>query len=226
MKRSTLSLLFCSLVLALAPQSAADDSRTVKASDFFPLIPDMEWHYDITHVRGKMEKKMPFRVKVETDDHKFQGRLARSFKTRLASGRKRKEVLQREYYCYAKNGDLQCYMRENGPVEVPLDPPQTILKGTMTKGSKWSWEGTFKGRKAKSSWEVKGFAKLSLEKVIYDCIVISQTTKANASKSVQTRTLWFAKGIGLVKEYAADTSPVGKVELTGVLKSYSRPAGK
>ena len=226
MKRSSLTLLFCSMILALATQSVADDARTVKASDFFPLVPDMEWPYDISHVRGKVEKKMPFRVKVEGDDHKFQGRQARSFKTRLASGRKRREILQREFYCYAKNGDLQCYMRENGPVDVPLDPPQTILKASMTKGTKWSWEGTYKGRKAKSSWEVKGFAKLTLEKVTYDCIVISQFTKSASSKSEQIRTLWFAKGIGLVKEYAVDKSPSGKIVLTGVLKSFSRPSGK
>lgn len=226
MKRISLSLFLSSLVLAIASQSAADDARTVKASDFFPLIPDMEWHYDITHVYGKTEKKLPFRVKVESDDHKFQGRLARSLKTRLVSGRKRKEVLQREYYCFAKNGDLQCYKRENGPVDVPLDPPQTILKASMKKGMKWAWEGTYKGRKAKSTWEVKGFTKLTLEKVSYDCIVISQYTEADKSKSVQNRTLWFAKGIGLVKENAVDKTSNGDLKLMGVLKSYSRPEDK
>lgn len=226
MKRLSRQLFFCTLVLALASPSAADDSRTVKASDFFPLVPDMEWHYQITHTYGKNVRKMPFRVKVETDDHKFQGRPARSLKTRLASGRKRKEVLQREYYCFAKNGDLQCYMRENGPVEVPLDPPQTILKANMAKGDTWTWDGTYKGRKGKSTWEVKGFEKLTLEKVAYDCIVIQQKTESVKIKSVHTRTLWFAKGIGLVKEDAVDNGPNGVVKLAGVMKSYSRPAGK
>ena len=226
MKRLSLLISFSLILFAFSAPGRADDARTVKAADFFPLIPDMEWHYDVTHSQGKQERKVPFRVKVEEGDYKYKGLSARSFKTRLASGRKRKEVLQREYYCFTKTGDLICYKRENGPVEVPLDPPQTILKASLKKGTTWTWKGTYKGRKANSTWKVVGFKKLILEKKNYDCIVVHQLTKREKSDVDQERTLWFAKGIGLVKEVALESGPNYKSKLTGVLKSYSRPADK
>jgi hypothetical protein len=223
MKRTVLLSIVFSLLLL---NSDADESRTVKAVDFFPLVPNMMWQFDIEKTRGKRTFNWPFRIKVEDSTHNYKGQKAYSFKTRLTSGKRRKEVLQREYYYVAKTGDILCYRRDNGPIQVPLSPPQTVLKSSLTVGLKWTWKGTYKGRAASSSTEVKRFEKLTLEKKVYDCVVIHSVTTTVKPETTQLRTLWFAKGVGLVKEKAIEKWGKSSDELLGQMKSYSRPAPK
>ena len=210
------------LLLATLP-GLGDDARQVKAVDFFPMIPEMEWHYSIVHTANKRTRSFPLRVKVESDKREYKGQQARSFKTRLTSGRRRKEVLQREFFCLSKKGEILCFRRDNGPVEVPLVPAQIILKATLFVGQKWVWKGAYKGRAASCRFEVRRFEKLTLAKNNYDCVVIGQITETMSPKSHQDRTLWFARGVGLVKEEAKEKLKTGDVKLVGQLTNYSRP---
>lgn len=180
----------------------AKGTKEALAKEFFPLLDGAEWHYQVERKVGKITSSFAYRVKCEKEGKLFV------LKTRLATGRRRKEILQREYLELSKTGDVLCGVRENGPIRVPLKPAQVLLKGQMKEGQSWSWTGTYKGRKASSQYKVLGFETITVGTTKFRCLKLSLKTQTVKPASKQLRTFWYAPKVGLVREQSKETGSV------------------
>jgi hypothetical protein len=159
----------------------------------------------------------------------YDGRPSWVVLTRLGTGRRRDEVLQREFYSFSAGGDLICYRRDNGPVAVPLDPPQVLLKSGMRVGDSWDWRGRFAGRPAFARFEVLAAETIEYggedkkQKTLALCVGSEIRIDDAAKTNTQSRKLWFAEGIGLVKELSKDRSGASEIEIEALL--VHRPEG-
>lgn len=223
---SGLVVLVLTSSLGVAALRAEDDPpskskrTTGKAEDYFPLKPGTVWQYDIKMIGGPVVHAFGFKVICRADG-KDEGRPCFALDTHLATGRRRKELLQRESYKVAKDGSRLCTERTNGPLTVPLKPAQTLLPGRFKVGQEWSWKGTYKGRKGQSKSRVERFETLTIEKTDYDCAVLTVETRSEDGATSQHRTLWLARGIGLVKEVSKDKRKGVEARLEGLLHRHT-----
>lgn len=220
-RKILLCLTLIGLIAAVSTQSTADDAMTFAAKKYFPLVNKTRWEYDIKRKSGDITYGIAYRVHCEPGAA-FNGRPVSVLVTRLTHGRRRKEVLQREYYHLNEAGDLLCHRRDNGPVTVRFNPPLVILKAKMKVGDTWTWKGTFGTRSASIQSGVLAPEVVTWNKKQISCFKIKTTIRPeqSAQESFQVRTLWLAAEIGLMRESALDVSGKTKVELLGQLHNF------
>jgi hypothetical protein len=204
------------------PGVAKTPRPRLDAPAHFPLTAGASWWYDVIYDSLGRSFEFGYRVRSRSGDD-YKGRPSVRLDTSLATGKRRKEVLQREHYSLSPSGDVLCLALDNGSIHVPFAPPQVLLKNGALAGEAWTWEGTFKGRQARSTTRFVGPRSLSLKGRRFDCIVIEIEARDAARTTALRRRLWFARGAGLVQELCDDLREGAPGRLEGRLSRWDPP---
>lgn len=192
-----------------APVGEVLAAGTVKREKLYPLEDGRTWRYElktwlatISAEEGTPEEAEPPRLHhmdVTTGDAlKIEGKDARCLEWRLDD-----EPAQRAYY-YEDGTSVFCVRRILGvgehAHEYPLVPPQPVLQGDLTVGSKWTWTGKVGPANGKQSFEVLREERVNagpLGKL--DCLVVRMTFSGD-DDSTGVSVKWLSPGVGLVRE--------------------------
>lgn len=208
----------------LAPASLEGQAKPAAHGHIaFPLIPGSNWHYEVQFDSGGGPTPLQYRVSCRRDRRwGMDEKRAYTLETTRASGRRRREVLQVEYYEVQDDGAVVCTQRDNGPIAVAIKPPQVLLPGGPLKvGQAWEWKGRYAGRPAESSSKILRREKVKILGEERACWVVE--VKTTSMNSNLRRVLWLADGLGLARESTISLDPKAQLKLEGACSQYYRP---
>lgn len=125
---------------------------------------------------------------------------------------------QEETYLVTENEVARSKGGEVG--ETTLDPPLPILKLPLAPGKRWTWQGTLTEPGARPMPATAVAHVAAKEKIktkagefeTYRVGIAMNITYLDAAGSKQTNatTIWFAPGVGIVKQYSDQKTPDGE----------------
>lgn len=214
------------LVTVAASAAVSGQEAALSASDYFPVREGLMWRYKI---EIRTQRGTPYHAEYEVNCRKISPLAGYSECFRLETsliGRKSAEILQSELIAWDAKRGVLCLERRNGPTIVPLKPAQVLLPESFKVGDRWSWKGTYKGRRAEMSFSIEKSEELVVGEKHYDCVVIATTTAIPARQSVLKRRSWYGRGVGLVREESVETRRRVETKVTGLLASFTNPRKK
>lgn len=191
-----------------APVGEVLAAGSVKRENLYPLEDGRAWRYELrtwlatqAPEEGTPEEAEPprtHRMDVKTiEPVKLEGKDARGLEWKLD------DALAQKAYYLDEGGQVACVRRILGAGEHAHDyiftPAQPVLKGDLTVGSKWTWEGTVGPTKGKQSFEILREEKIKAAGQELPTIVVRMTyTGDDESTGVSLK--WLSPGVGLVRE--------------------------
>ncbi len=190
MKTALNGLVFKCIILSAICGGAVN--APAKAADYFPMAVGNQWFMRATYENQIMTIKMQV-----VAQHIVHG------KTEYTLDYHRNSTpCQREVYIGGKNG---VYRTEGGPAGLfTVNPPIPMIEYPLVKGKKWRWSGVIHGSHLTSDFHVIGPVQLKTPAGKFDTMKIQQTINitSQAGTSRVTNIFWFAKGIGIVRQFA------------------------
>jgi hypothetical protein len=185
------------------------------AADYFPLRLGNTWIYQ-TDSGADMVMKV---VAIE----EISG--LKYFVLEYSSGG---QSMQKDYYARSGNDivSAKSISAAQGMMEITFDPPKTWLKYPMFKGRTWS-EEIIERQPGINDKDLKPtlrtYEVLDQETTIvpagkFDCYKINITKDIGGNNFL--RSLWYADGVGLVKEIFSDSDSSQESKTTFELKEY------
>lgn len=224
MSRS-LAVWTCALLLLLAPLATAQDKKGDLA-ELFPLEGERRWIYLLTITVGQQSKTIEYVTRVARRE-KVEG----LGECAVLESRSNDRLLNSEWYrldperglINPKRQDDQAMATFKGRVLLTAEDLATLAKGKKTTPREWASASA----KAKGTLHVTGRETIRLRKYgRLECLVVvdegTYSFKEGKVVRKQERRLYFAPGIGLVKEVMTIKKPDGAtvMKTEAVLKHH------
>jgi hypothetical protein len=189
----------------LATMSAPAAKPKASAADYFPLRVGDSWTYRNTS--GDSE----YTLKVLSEEKQADGSM-RYLVEKLAG--------VKIHIWFSKPSGWVLMHSERYPehegLEAKYDPPKRYLQSPLVPGAKWEWNGLDQTRtEMGEQTQVIGFENVTVPAGKFRAMkVVSLVTGA---VTPMTKTYWYAKGVGLVK----NTTEAGQIKYGSELIGYS-----
>ncbi len=188
------------------------------SGDYYPLSEGCAWEYDAVVVQGRRETRMAARVRVA--GVKKVGETECTVLETTFGGASSLE------YVAASPAGVWVYGGRNGGVDYSFDAPVLRLKYPPAAGCAWEGGAGRDGTSVAYRAKVLGEESVDVPAGRYDAFKVSMEmdTPAGAVRSF----CWYARDVGLVKQWLRRTNALSDMELTVCLKSFSAggPAGR
>lgn len=188
-----------------------------RADQLLPAAEGMTWQYASTEELGGPAAAPPVNatVTVRIGRQTFEGKEFLKFETLTEDSLTRIELMTVDDHgvvCHARGG-------KDGRI-AKLDPPQTILPGSLKAGDSWDSDGEVAGMEIRQHFAVTGEETVHVAAGGFRAFHIHCEDSAVMSIALDR---WFVAGVGFVKETTVVRGPTGGLLQRVTLELQKRP---
>jgi hypothetical protein len=188
-----------------------------RAEALLPTADGTTWSYELTEELGGPAAAAPTTVPVvvSVGPQTFEGKEFSKFETRTD------DVLTRTELMTLDEHGLVCHVRggKDGRM-AKLDPPQTLIPGTIKVGDAWESDGEVAGMEVRQRFKVVGEENIRVPGGSFRTFHI-HCEDASVMSVVLDR--WFFPGVGFVKETTVVRGPTGGLLQRATLQLQKPP---
>jgi hypothetical protein len=188
-----------------------------RAEPVLPTAPGTTWHYRSTEELGGPAAAPPTAaaVTVQVGRQTFEGKDFLKFETTTV------DVVTRTELMTVDEHGVVCHFRAGKDGRMArLDPPQTLIPGSLKVGDSWDSDGEVAGMEIQQHFTV---ASEDLVRVPAGSFRALRLHCENASVMSVTLDRWFFPGVGFVKETTVVRGPTGSLLQRTTLELSKQP---
>jgi hypothetical protein len=188
-----------------------------RAETILPITEGTTWHYESTEELGGPAAAAPTTapVTVGISRQTFEGKEFLKFETAID------DVITRTELMTVDDRGIVCHFRAGKDGRMArLDPPQTLVPGTLKVGDSWESDGEVAGMEMRQHFSV---LSEELVRVPAGSFRAFRIHCENASVMSVVLDRWFMPGVGFVKETTVVRGPTGGLLQRVTLELQKRP---
>lgn len=192
-------------------------AAVARAEPILPSAPGTTWRYESTEEIGGPASAPPatVAVTVKMGRQMFDGKEFLKMETRT------EDVLTKTELITVDERGVVCHFRAGKDGRMArLDPPQTILPGTVKVGDAWESDGEVAGMEIRQRFRVVGEEPLRVAAGSFRPFHIRCDETSVISVTLDR---WFVSGVGLIKETTVVRGPTGGLLQRTTLELQARP---
>jgi hypothetical protein len=188
-----------------------------RADQLLPNAEGTTWRYDSTEEVGgpAAGPAVSSTVTVRVGRQNFDGKEFLKFETLIDDTLTKTELMtadDRGVICHARGG-------KDGRI-AKLDPPQTILPGTLKAGDSWESDGEVAGMEIHQRFTIVGEELVRVPAGSFRALHIHCSDSSVMSVALDR---WFVAGVGFVKETTVVRGPTGGLLQRNIIELQKRP---
>jgi hypothetical protein len=192
-------------------------AAVARAEQLLPAADGTTWQYDSTEEFGGPDARPPAKVAVtvRVGRQTVGGKEFLKFETLTEESVTKTELMTLDDHglvCHARAG-------KDGRI-AKLDPPQTIVPGTLKAGDSWDSDGEVAGMEIHQHFTIVGEESVRVAAGPFRAFHIHCGDSSVMSVALDR---WFAAGIGFVKETTVVRGPTGGLLQRATLELQKRP---
>jgi len=192
-------------------------AAVARAEPILPTAPGTTWRYESTEELGGPAAAPPtaVAVTVKLGRQTFEGKEFLKFETTTD------DVVTRTELMTVDDHGVVCHFRAGKDGRMArLDPPQTILPGTLKQGDAWESDGEVAGMEMRQRFTVAGEEPVRVPAGSFRAFHIHCEAASVMSVALDR---WFVPGVGFVKETTVVRGPTGGLLQRNTLELQARP---